>query len=47
MVTIQAYYLNGTTVGQVTLTWDDEGDKGGRMYVNNFPVRKIYAQPEG
>lgn len=47
MATVQAYYLNGTTIGKVTLTWDDEGDKGARMYVNNFPVRKTYAQTDG
>jgi hypothetical protein len=45
--TVKAYYLNGATIGNVTLTWDDEGERGSRMYVNNFPVRKINPHSNG
>ena len=46
MVKIQAYDLQGNSIGRITLTWDDTGDKRDRMYVNNFPVGKIYTHQD-
>ncbi len=47
MAEIEAYDLDGRSIGTVTLTWDDTGDKRDRMYVNGFPVGKIYAHTGG
>ncbi|MDQ5823097.1 MAG: hypothetical protein M3441_02670 [Chloroflexota bacterium] len=47
MARIRAYDLEGKAIGGVMLTWDDTGDKRDRMYINNFPVSKIYPQEDG
>ena len=42
-IRIAAYELDGDSIGTVTISWDEDEGRS-RMYVNSFPVRRIYPQ---
>jgi hypothetical protein len=43
-VQIQAYEIDGTPIGPVNITWDED-DKRSHMYVNLYKVRATSRKP--